>query len=312
MNSESILKAAQTAFIDNGITSNPIYRSQFVSNDFKEGKKVLSTIEKEFSSCDEFIISVAFITMSGLTPLLQTLKELEDKGVKGKILTTDYLYFSEPRALDKLAEFNNIELRMYCSDESSCGFHTKGYIFKSGNVYSMIIGSSNMTISALTKNKEWNSRIVSTTQGEYAQQVLNEFDLLWMSKNTKNYIDYIDFYKQKYAMIQEQKRIASESVKDFSLSKYYLEPNDMQVHFVQNLLKLKSSGEQKALLISATGTGKTYASAFAVRELGFKKILFVVHRNQIAKQAMRSFQKVFNNKVSMGLVTGRYQNYDAD
>ena len=39
----------------------------------------------------------------------------------------------------------------------------------------------------------------------------------------------------------------------------------------------------RALLISATGTGKTYASAFAMRELGFQRVLFLVHRNQIAK-----------------------------
>ena len=60
------------------------------------------------------------------------------------------------------------------------------------------------------------------------------------------------------------------------------------------------------------GTGKTYASAFAMRELDFKKVLFVVHRNQIAKQALKSFRKVFSGKVSMGQVTGKHQDYDAD
>lgn len=45
--------------------------------------------------------------------------------------------------------------------------------------------------------------------------------------------------------------------------------------------------------LDTRGTGKTYASAFAVRELGYKKVLFLVHRNQIAEQAMKSYQKVF-------------------
>ena len=40
--------------------------------------------------------------------------------------------------------------------DSREGFHTKGYIF-------------NMTQAALTKNKEWNTRIVSTAEGEYAK-----------------------------------------------------------------------------------------------------------------------------------------------
>ena len=65
-------------------------------------------------------------------------------------------------------------------------------------------------------------------------------------------------------------------------------------------------------MISATGTGKTYASAFAMRELGFKRVLFLVHRNQIAKQALESYRKVFDDKVSMGLVTGKEQKYDSD
>ena len=86
----------------------------------------------------------------------------------------------------------------------------------------------------------------------------------------------------------------------------------MQVGFINNLRKIYEAGEDKALLISATGTGKTYASAFAARELEFKKVLFLVHRNQIAKQALKSYRKVFDGKVSMGMVTGKYQDYDAD
>ena len=84
----------ETAYIDGSVVSNNAYRPQFVSNNHKEGKKVLSSIEDELLSCDQFQISVAFITMSGLTPLLQTLKDLEKKNIKGQILTTNYLNFS--------------------------------------------------------------------------------------------------------------------------------------------------------------------------------------------------------------------------
>ena len=59
-----------------------------------------------------------------------------------------------------------------------------------------------------------------------------------------------------------------------------------------------------------SGTGKM--SAFAMRELGFKKVLFLVHRNQIAKQALKLYRKVFGGKVKMGMVTGKHQDYDAD
>ena len=139
-----------TAFIDSLSNSNLAYRPQFVYNDNKNGQKVISSIEDELLRCDSFAISVAFITRGGITPLLQTLQELERRGVPGRILTTDYLSFSDPLALDTLASLSNIELRMYQSERAGNGFHTKGYIFQKDEDYRFIIGSSNLTQDALT------------------------------------------------------------------------------------------------------------------------------------------------------------------
>ena len=87
------------AYINGSLAANLVYKPAFISNNPEEGKKVISSVEDELLRCEEFQISVAFITLGGVTPLLQTLKELEKKGVKGQILTTNYLDFSEPRAL---------------------------------------------------------------------------------------------------------------------------------------------------------------------------------------------------------------------
>ena len=118
---ESLNKGFDTAFVDKEVKSNIVFRPQFLSNDYKNGKKVLSSLENELEACDEFCISVAFITMSGVAPLLQTFKELEKRGIKGRILTTDYLTFSDPKALKKLAELSNIEIKMYCTDAAGEG-----------------------------------------------------------------------------------------------------------------------------------------------------------------------------------------------
>ena len=130
MKSCELRNGLETAFVNQNVNSNLAYRPEFISNDHRQGKRVLSVIEQELANCEEFFISVAFITLGGITPLLQTLKELARKGVKGKILTTDYLVFNDPKALDKLHSLENIELRMFCSNEDKDGFHTKGYIFK--------------------------------------------------------------------------------------------------------------------------------------------------------------------------------------
>lgn len=303
-----------TAFINYSHASNLAYKPQFISNNYKEGRKVISSVEDELLNCEEFAISVAFITMGGITPLLQTLRELKYRGVRGKILTTDYLTFSEPEALRKLAQFENLELKMFVTENRKEGFHTKGYIFKKEEIYRIIVGSSNMTSSALTTNREWNTKIVSTEQGEYTHNVVEEFDQLWNSEQVLPFEEFIERYTDTYTrnkVIQKQKKLARETEIP-SLEVYRLQPNSMQVGFINNLQKIYEAGENRALLISATGTGKTYASAFAMRELGFQRVLFLVHRNQIAKQAMKSYRKVFGGQVVMGMVTGKHQKYDAD
>lgn len=301
----------ETAFIDKNYSSNLAYKPQFISNNYKEGRKVLSSIEDELLSCKEFFISVAFITMGGVTPLLQTLKELERRHIPGKILTTDYQNFSEPRALRKLAELSNITLKMYRTGEAQEGFHTKGYVFKNEELYKIIVGSSNLTLSALTKNREWNTKVVSTDQGEYVDDLMSEFTDLWNSKYAVTYDDFIEEYSLSYRVIQRQRKIAKEA-RIPSLEQYKLQPNSMQLGFIANLEKIREAGEPKALLISATGTGKTYASAFALREENTKKALFLVHREQIAKQAIASYKKVFGNTRTFGLLSGNSKDFDAD
>ena len=299
------------AYINGSVAANLAYKPAFVSNNPEEGKKVISSVEDELLRCDEFQISVAFITIGGVTPLLQTLKELEKKGVKGQILTTNYLNFSEPRALEKLNSLKNVTLKMYDVEAAGNGFHTKGYIFKKEEIYRIIIGSSNMTSAALTVNKEWNTKLISTENGEVAEEIVEEFQRLWNSEYALPYDDFYEVYKERYNIIKHQREIAkSEEIP--SLEKYRLKPNSMQERFIANLRKILEQGEERALLISATGTGKTYASAFAMRELGFKRVLFLVHRVTLAKQAKKSFEKVFDKKVTMGLVGAGFYEYEKD
>lgn len=301
----------ETAYINGSAASNSLYRPQFVSNNHKEGKKVLSSVEDELLKCDRFQISVAFITMSGITPLLQTLKELENKNIPGEILTTNYLNFSEPGALKKLNDLSNITLKMYDVEAADEGFHTKGYIFRKDEIYRIIIGSSNITSAALTSNCEWNTKLISTEQGEMAKEIVAEFKELWNSPYALSFDTFYENYKERYQIIKHQRETAKLD-EITSIEKYTLQPNSMQVGFITNLKKILAAGEKRALLISATGTGKTYASAFAMRELGFRRVLFLVHRGQLARQTRKSYEKVFANTVSMGLVGAGYHEYEAD
>ena len=304
MNQDEILNGAKTAFINLNNDSNTDFTPKLVYN--SSDTKVINSIISELQNCDEFIMSSAFITMGGLMHLLEEFKRLERLNVKGKILTTDYLYFTEPKALRKLQEFSNIEVKMY-SQESE-GFHTKGYIFKKNNTYKAIVGSSNLTMYALTVNKEWNVEFTSLEEGEMLSSIKHEFKELWNKADSLS--EALPAYEKIYNDNKNFKNIRkiTEELKEKHVKD--LTPNIMQEEFLENLRNLIKHGEKRAILVSATGTGKTYASAFAVKDFRPKRFLFLVHREQIAKQSINAYKNVFKDHENFGLVSGNSKDFD--
>lgn len=303
-----VLEAADSAYIDSAVNSSLAVRPQFLSNNHRQGRKVLSAIEAELRQCSSFIFSVAFISMSGVVPLLQTLKELEQKGVPGRILATNYLSFSEPAALRKLADLSNVELRLFDSQGAKApGFHTKGYLFEYENgSCRAIVGSSNMTGAALSLNKEWNIRIVGLPSGEVFGDIRDEFESMWDAASSLD--DVIDAYEVLYR--EKQQLLKTQQIITFNQAK--LEPNAMQLRFIAGLQDILDSHEKRALLISATGTGKTYAAAFALRHMAPKRVLFLAHREQLLRRSMESFRDVLGDKRTLGLLSGNSRDFDTD
>ena len=295
------------AFVDSKVVADPMFSPQLLTN--SGGQKVLTAIEKELKGCDDLFISVAFITMGGIAPLLGTLKDLEKKGVKGRILTTDYLMFSDPRALDKLNSLNNLDVRVFKTGENDVGFHTKGYMFHNNGDLRIIVGSSNLTQNAITKNHEWNTRMVSTSDGQFAMDIEEEFNSLW--DTSVCYSEYRDEYSAIYKNSKREREELGKLTRTLDLSyAQVLQPNSMQEQFILNIEEIIHKGGKRALLISATGTGKTYTSAFALRKLFTdklcpnKKALFLSHREQINKQALKSYKRIFGKNVPMELLSG--------
>ncbi|MCQ2089844.1 MAG: DUF3427 domain-containing protein [Fibrobacter sp.] len=300
----------------------------FISN--APGNTMQAFLDNELAKCESFIISVAFISRSGLAPLKQTLLELEKRGIPGKILTTDYLTFTEPSALKALSKYKNVELKIFRCDKNIKGFHTKGYLFyKTGKgdnkIVNITIGSSNLTGNALAINKEWNTCFTVEESAELLSNVIEDFNQLWNSPNAFTVNEQI---LDEYALVyNEQKRVNKEILqkrlelqkaaaisdsKIVSTEQILLQPNSMQLDFVQKLNEIRAMGEHRALLISATGTGKTYAAAFALREINPKRALFIVHREQILRKAIESFKNVFGETKSFGLYSGTSHEIDKD
>lgn len=285
---QQLINSLHTGFIDKDNISLEKYRPRLLLNNHKQGKKVLSSIINELENCDEFFFSVAFITYSGVLVLLNTLKELESKGVRGKIVASQYLNFTDPTALRKLLEFENIELRMVVHED----LHSKGYIFKKDDEYNLIVGSSNLTQNALSKNKEWNIKVSSTDKGSLIEETLKEFE-----QTFHNSVEVNEQWLEQYDLIYRKNKENSERVTKGELGLFIaqspeaeykvnhdlrpkISPNKMQVKALGGIEKVRERGENKALLISATGTGKTYVYTHTIYELhkryGLNKFIIAV------------------------------------
>ena len=294
----------QTGYVDKTILSNIDYQPELLVNQKNPPKKVLSSIIHELENCNQFFISVAFVTRSGVATIINKLKELENREIKGEILVSQYLNFTQPEALKTLAQFKNISLRIAITGNA----HAKGYIFKNKDHYNLIVGSSNLTAHALSTNKEWNIKVSALDKSGLVEKVLNEFksDFEKGTPVTKEYIlSYEEIYKSQLIL---NKRSNGNLVKPQSL----VTPNSMQVEALKNLEKLRTDKKNKALIISATGTGKTYLSAFDAKAFNPKKLLFVVHRLTIAKNSLNTFQSVFGQYKTMGLYSGEKRELDCD
>ncbi|WP_346662096.1 DEAD/DEAH box helicase [uncultured Methanobrevibacter sp.] len=303
LNTADIINGARTAFIDEHISSSSDFKPKLLYND--KNSKIINSIRDELRNCDEFIFSSAFITMGGITPLLEEFRYLEENNIKGKILTTDYLNFTEPKALKKLQSFKNIEVKLYLQEKE--GFHTKGYLFKKDNIYRGIVGSSNLTMNALSVNKEWNVEFTSLTEGEMLGDLKAEFNSLW--DEAENLSDVLPEYEKIYDDSRKfsDLRKITQSIKETNIT---LTPNYMQEQFLDNVRNLIKQGEKRAILVSATGTGKTYASAFAVNDFKPKRFLFLVHREQIAKQSIKAYKNVFTDNDKFGLLSGNSKDFE--
>lgn len=273
-------------------------RTRLIYNDQQQNKKVITDIENALLDCDTFDISVAFIALSGLASIRETLHKLKVQNKKGRIITSTYLGFNEPKMFKDLLKYPNIEVRVY---DDHHGFHSKGYIFQKNSNYWAIVGSSNLTQSALSLNQEWNVYVSSHKQNDTIKQIQDEFENQWQKSIPLTH-EWINEYQKNY--VKPEKHAIRHIKRD-------IVPNYMQRQALASLEHLRQQNQDRALLISATGTGKTYLSAFDVQKVKPRRMLFVVHRKSIALKAMETFQTIIKDK-TMGIFSGNVKELDKD
>lgn len=277
-------------------TGNEMLTPKLLVN--SEQETIWEHLLDEFAVCQSFSIAVAFITKDMLTPFKAAMSELAVKNVSGYLLTSDYLGFNEPIMFAELKKIPNLTVKI----TEVAGFHTKGYLFDDGTEKTAIIGSANLTRAAMLTNYEWNIRLRSTVQGALFTQIEQQFQQQWEKASLLT-----DAWIKEYAASYVEAQRRPGTVRN-SLTTKKIIPNNMQRQALTNLKKLRQDGARRALLISATGTGKTYLGAFDVQYFAPKRFLFIVHREQILETARDSFHNVLGGtSQDFGILSGKHQ-----
>ncbi|MCC4454965.1 DUF3427 domain-containing protein [Limosilactobacillus reuteri] len=285
------------------IVTNDQFGPRLLNN--QEGSSIWEQIKHELLTCENYTFAVAFITDSMVSNLKPIFKDLSRRGIKGRILTSTYLYFNQPAVFQELLKIPNIEVKIAEVD----GFHQKGYIFQHQGYQTIIIGSANLTTNALMRNYEWSLRINSLDSGDIVDQVRSNVELEWKNASnlTNEWITSYSFtYKKNYKQSLQYQELDSEN------DTRIIKPNQMQKDALEQLRLLREKGKQRGLIISATGTGKTYLGAFDVKSTDPKKMLFLAHREQILEKSKESFSRIIGGKkTDYGLYTGNSRNKNA-
>ncbi|ARW24935.1 ATP-dependent RNA helicase DBP2 [Pediococcus acidilactici] len=278
------------------------YLPQLITNQATVNLKL--HLEQELQNCTGFTLAVAFITNGVLTDLKVQFADLASQNITGRILTSTYLYFNQPHVFEELLKIPNVEVRIIDQQQN---FHAKAYLFDKPEGYqTFILGSANLTEAALIQNYEWNIKLTAQRHGQLARTINREIEQLWQTAQPLNKT-WLDQYKEAYR--QAAPRFGSTKLP--TLIAPTITPNTMQKDALASLTELRQSGAKRGLIVSATGTGKTYLGAFDVRNFNPRKFLFVVHREQILRKSLRSFRKVLGGPASdYGILSGNQHDTD--
>ena len=286
------------------------YRTDVMTGDKDARMQLYYQLSRSLRGAESVDIIVSFLMESGVKMIVKDLEKALRRGAKIRILTGNYLGITQPSALYMIKRElgEQIDLRFY--NEKNRSFHPKSYIFHYKNYSEIYVGSSNISRSALTSGIEWNYRFRSDSDQESYEKFFGTFEELFYNHSIVIDDEELKRYSKNWhrpAVAKDLDRYDVEADdKDFNVRVMY-EPRGAQIEALCALEQTRMEGAKRALVVAATGVGKTYLAAFDSKS--FKRVLFVAHREEILKQAAVSFHNIRNSD-DYGFFNGTEKNTD--
>ena len=250
---------------------------------------------------DRVSVISAFVRQSGLGVLRPLLEEaIKARDARFRIVTGDYLGITQPEALEQLRGWEalfegRVEVRVIETANlpgASRSFHPKSWLFESADGDVAFVGSSNVSRSALESGIEWNLRLDRRLDPEGWGRVADGFET-WWQRGCLLTPEWLADYRDRAALAPH---VAPEILADPSAR--LPEPHRLQAEALRSLEASRRAGHGRALVVMATGLGKTLVAALdavaMARDLGrMPRILVLAHREELLVQASETFQLAF-------------------
>ena len=266
---------------------------------------------------DEIDLAVAFVKITGLRlllPDLQTALGCGETGVRRRarvrIVTSDYLDVTDPDSLRLLMLLQQQGAQVRVFEARGSSFHMKAYVFAHfvddrrlhGTAF---IGSSNISRQALTDGLEWNYRVDYPGDDGFLE-ARARFEVVFRDRRTVPLTDgWIDAYEAR--RIPPPRAIAPGSEEKEAPPN----PTPIQIEALEALAKTRVDGYHRALVVLATGLGKTWLAAFDAQQMGARRVLFVAHREEILNQAAETFLRI-RPRARVGFFMGQVHDTQVD
>jgi len=275
------------AFPATGLSTSELFTGSRI------GISLEGELKKEMLTSDEIWWLVSFVKFEGIRLFEQTLRTLEQSGKPVRILCTVYMGATDLRAIDFLSDFRNVELRISYNTRHE-RLHAKTYLFvRHTGFHTAYIGSSNISRTALTSGLEWNIKVTSREIPHIIEKCRSTIQTYWNDAGFEAYEPGRDRFKLAQALSKDTKDDSDQ------LLFFDIRPYPYQQEILDRLERCRIQGQNRNLIVAATGTGKTLMAAFDFHRRRQHKptshLLFVAHREEILRQARTAFRQVLRD-----------------
>ncbi len=271
-----------------------------------------SQLLEELQGCDRADWLVSFIKLSAVNRFYSELQKFcaipaPDGGPRLRIATTTYTGASDFKALEKLLQLPNTEIRV-AYDNHDTRHHAKAYLFYRETGFSTAyIGSANLSSPAMSVGLEWTVKLTESTMPHLWDRARYAFLQSWDDDKRFERLTKADLPRLKDAL--EAAKSAKSSPLSGELPYFTLEPHHYQEIALDAIARERANGKHRHLIVAATGTGKTMVAAFDYRTLcrttqNLPTLLFIVHRRDILAQALHTYRHVIRDTSFGDIVLG--------